>query len=150
MLGRLAGHREVRLERDAARLDLARQAAQQLAHARIDERAGCFDVGRGDERIDHLRTELRLDFLVDLRAQARLDVRAQLGERVELADAPAPSSSSSSGSLFSLISLTVTVTVCRGTPSASSNSMSFVSPASCPTTFDSISSTTAPRPSSTT
>src|SRR5579862_5776893 len=57
------------------------------------------------------------------------------------------SSSSSGGSTFSLISFTVTVTACVDS-SASSNGMSFVSPALMPTSPCSISSTTAPRPSS--
>ena len=58
-------------------------------------------------------------------------------------------SSSSGGSTFSLISLTVAERDCVE-PSASSNEISFVSPALIPTRPCSISSTTAPRPSSTT
>src|SRR6478672_7719343 len=58
-------------------------------------------------------------------------------------------SSSSGGSIFSLISLTVAVTDWVE-PSASSKEISFVSPAVIPTRLRSISSTTAPRPSSTT
>ena len=82
--GALARHREVGLERDAARLDLAREPAQQLARARLDERPGRVDVRGGDERVDDVGAELRLDLLLDLLAQARLDVGAQLGERLEL------------------------------------------------------------------
>ena len=58
-------------------------------------------------------------------------------------------SSSAGGRTFSFISFTVAESDCV-VPSASSNDSSFVSPALIPTSACSISSTTAPRPSSTT
>ena len=85
LLRRLAGHGEERLERDAARLDLTGEATQQLARARLDERPRCVDLRSGDERVGCVGPELGLDLVLDLLAQARLDVGAQLGERLELA-----------------------------------------------------------------
>ena len=60
-----------------------------------------------------------------------------------------PHRGKTSGRTFSLSSFTVTETTCFSSP-ASSNSISFVSPALMPTSASSISSTTVPRPSSTT
>src|SRR3954471_5171080 len=80
----LAGHREIGLQRNPARLDLLREAAQQLARARLDERPGRIQLRRVDERVDRIRPKLRLDLLRDLLEEARLDVAAQLGERLEL------------------------------------------------------------------
>src|SRR6266545_6640361 len=85
LLGLLAGHREIRLERNASRLDLPRKAAEQLARARLDERSRGVHLRRGDDRIGDVGAELRLDFLRDLLAQVGLDVLPQLRERVELA-----------------------------------------------------------------
>ena len=53
--------------------------------ARLDERARRLDVRRLDERVGGGGAELRLDLVLDLLAEALLDVGAQLGERVELA-----------------------------------------------------------------
>ena len=84
LLGLLPGHGEKRLERDAARLDLAGEAGQQLTCARLDERPGGLHLGGGDERVGRVGAEPRLDLVLDLLTQARLDVRLQLGERLEL------------------------------------------------------------------
>src|SRR4051794_29150107 len=81
----LPGHREVGLELDAARLDLPLEAAKELAHARIDERARSLCFRCLDKGIDDLGAELRLDFLGDLRAETLLNIGLQLVERVELA-----------------------------------------------------------------
>src|SRR5213082_2314548 len=85
VLRRLAGHRQVRLERDTARLHLLREAAQQLARARFDERSRRIDVRCRDECVGDVGAELRLHLFRDLRSQAILDVLAQLRERLELA-----------------------------------------------------------------
>ena len=140
---------EVGVERDAARLDLAREPAQQLARARLDERPGGVDLRGGDERVGDVGPELRLRLLRDLAAQARLDVGAQLVERVELARrARKLVVELRQHLLLDLLDASPT-TVCFES-SASSKSISFVSPALSPRRLCSISSTTAPRPSSTT
>src|SRR5581483_11260103 len=66
LLRLLAGHREIRLERNAACLDLSRERAQQLARARLDERTRGIDLRGRDERVDDVRTEARLGLLGDL------------------------------------------------------------------------------------
>src|SRR6266540_1881347 len=83
LLGLLAGHREIRLERNAARLDLPRKAAQQLARARLDERSCGVHLRRGDDRIGDVERDLlrlagahaddALLHLLDDRAAAELD-----------------------------------------------------------------------------
>ena len=70
---------------DAAPAERADEAVEQLARARLDERAGRLDVRRSHERVDGGGSERRVDLLLDRDADAPLDVRAQLGERVELA-----------------------------------------------------------------
>src|SRR5581483_6616792 len=65
LLRLLAGHREIRLERNAACLDLSRERAQQLARARLDERTRGIDLRGRDERVDDVRTEARLGLLGD-------------------------------------------------------------------------------------
>src|SRR6478736_5803343 len=82
-------------------------------------------------------------------SRSRDSMSARSSARVSNSLAECARSSSSGGSIFSLISLTVAVTDWVE-PSASSNEISFVSPAVIPTRLRSISSTTAPRPSSTT
>ena len=68
LLRLLAGHRQIRVERDAARLDLAGEPAQQLARSRLDERPGGVDLRRGDERVGDVGPELGVRLLRDLAA----------------------------------------------------------------------------------
>ena len=51
----------------------------------VDERAAGLDAGRLDELVDGGGADGALDLLLDLLAEAGLDVRAKLVERVELA-----------------------------------------------------------------
>src|SRR5207249_10536699 len=73
LLGLLARHREERLELYAPRLDLAGEAAQQLARAGLDERPGGLDRRGRDERVGDRTAETRLDLLLDLLAQPPFD-----------------------------------------------------------------------------
>jgi hypothetical protein len=65
---------EVGLRRDSAPLERADEPSEELGGARLDERAGGLDLGGGDERVRGGGTELGLDLLLDLLADARLDV----------------------------------------------------------------------------
>src|SRR5207249_6199043 len=85
LLGRLAGDREVGLERGPAAVGRAKHPGQQLVRARVDERGRGLDAGRLDEAVDGGRAELGLELRLELLAQTPFDVGAQLGERVELA-----------------------------------------------------------------
>jgi len=76
---------EVGLGRDPAALERADEPCQELGGARVDEWAGRLDVRGFDQRVGGGGPELRLDLLLDLLADALLEVAAQLGERVELA-----------------------------------------------------------------
>ena len=58
---------------------------EQLARSRLDERACPLHVRRAHELVDRGGPERSVDLLVDRGADPALDVRAQLGERVELA-----------------------------------------------------------------
>src|SRR5581483_1170684 len=82
-LRRLAGELEVRVGIDAARLELPREAGEQLARARLDQRAARHEVRRLDERIGGGGTEDAFDLVLDLAAEPGLDVAAQVVERVE-------------------------------------------------------------------
>ena len=66
-------------------LDAAREAVQQLARPRLDERAAGLDLRGVDERVDGGRAEPPLELVLELLAQLALDVGPQLVERVELA-----------------------------------------------------------------
>src|SRR5262249_44346788 len=85
LLGRLVGNSEVGLDGDAAALERLDEAREQPVRAGSDETLGRLDVRCLDERVDGGGTELGLDLGVELLAQARLDVGAQLRQRVELA-----------------------------------------------------------------
>ena len=146
----LAGHRQVGLERDAARLDLAGEPVQQLARARLDERAATARPStRATSASATAARNCGLGLLLDLLAQARLDVGAQLGERVELARGARELVVERRQHLLLDLLDASPSTVCVES-SASSKSISFVSPALMPTTPCSISSTRRPAPSSTT
>src|SRR5581483_10693881 len=85
LLRRLVREREVGLGRDPASLERAHQAGEELRGPGLDERSRRLDVRGDDERVRRGGPELRLDLLLDLLAQRRLDVGAQLGKRIELA-----------------------------------------------------------------
>ena len=85
LLGRLARELEVGLGADPAALERAAEAVQELARARLDERAADLDVRGLDERVDRGGAELRLGLLLEHVVHPLLEVGAQLGERVELA-----------------------------------------------------------------
>ena len=81
----LVGHRQIGLRRDAAALERLDETREELAGARLDQWGGRLDVRCVDEGVGRGRPELRLGLLLDLLADALLEVRAQLGQRVELA-----------------------------------------------------------------
>src|SRR6266516_5914163 len=84
-LFRSPGHGQIGLDRHASPLERLDEIGEQAVRARPDEAVGRRDLRGIDERVDGRRSELGLDLGLELLAQARLDVRAQLGERVELA-----------------------------------------------------------------
>ena len=80
-----AARREVGVERDAAALERAREAREQIAGTGTHERERGLHLRGADELVDGGDPERGVDLGVELLAQRRLDARAQLGERVELA-----------------------------------------------------------------
>src|SRR5579884_1195968 len=87
-LGREPGQLEVRARVDAARLQGTREPGEELTRACFDERATRRVARRLHERVCGGCAEAAVELLLDLRPQALLDVRAQLGQRVELRRAP--------------------------------------------------------------
>ena len=78
------GQLEVGVGADAAAGERADEAALELAGARLDERAAGVDSRGVDEGVGDGGAEGGLDLDVELRADALLDVGAELVERVEL------------------------------------------------------------------
>src|SRR3954453_22790329 len=87
LLRRRAGRLEVDVERDAAPLQRAREAVEQLAGATLHERAARLDLRRLDELVDDARAEAFVGPRLEVLLEALLDVGAQLREGVELARA---------------------------------------------------------------
>src|SRR5207249_7500282 len=85
LLRRAASQLEVHLRGDPPPFERAEQAREQLARATLDERPVGVDVGGLDERVDSRRPEGALRGVLRLLAQARLDLAAELVERLELA-----------------------------------------------------------------
>ena len=81
----LAGDAEVGLGVEAAALEGAQHRVQQLGGARLDERVGDVHLGRLDQLVDRAGAEVRLELGLDRLAEARLDLGAELLERLELA-----------------------------------------------------------------
>ncbi len=85
VLGARAGRLQVGLDRDAAPLERADEAGEEVGGARLDERERRLHVRLPHELVHGGHPVGRVDLGVDLLAERRLDVRAQLLERVELA-----------------------------------------------------------------
>src|SRR5256886_3900483 len=84
ILGRIAGHLDVGLERPAAALEHGIQLAQQRSRARVDDRPRHLDLRRFYEPVDRSASEDLVHLGFDLFADALLDVGSELVERVEL------------------------------------------------------------------
>src|SRR5207253_8765118 len=80
-----AGDLEVRVERDAALLERERKALEERACPRFDERSRGLDLRGGREGAQDLLPERGLHLELELGPEPRLDVGAQLGDRLELA-----------------------------------------------------------------
>src|SRR6185436_6171418 len=74
----LTGQLQVGLRADAAARERADEAALELACPRVDERPAGMHVCGVDERVGDGGAERRLDLELELRADARLDVGAQV------------------------------------------------------------------------
>ncbi len=85
LLRRPAGDLEIRLGGNPTLLERAHEAGQELTGARLDERPGRIHVRCPHERVDRVGAEGILDLHLQLLAEPRLDVGAQVGQRVELA-----------------------------------------------------------------
>src|SRR3954470_19428244 len=79
LLRRRAGRLEVDVERDAAPLERAGEAVEQLARPTLDERAARLDLRRLHELVYDARAEAVVGARVEVLLQALLDVGAQLG-----------------------------------------------------------------------
>ena len=125
----------------------ADEGVEQLARARLDERPRGLDARGAYELVDGGGAEIRVDLLVDRRPDPPLDVRAQLGERVELAGR---ARELVVGLRQHLLVDVLDLDVDRGLGAvarASSDTVR-VSPARAPTSADSISPSSRPAPSS--
>jgi hypothetical protein len=143
LLRRLARSGQVGLWRDPAALEGPDETGEELAGTRLDELARRLDVRRIDERVDcgWASSSICAPILCSRSVRSSSSVSNSLAARA--------SSSSSGGRIFSFTSLSAISTVPRS-PSASSTSTCFVSPADMPRIASSISSSTRPAPSSTT
>src|SRR5919197_1927941 len=80
-----AGDLDIGVERDAAALEREREPLEQCPRTRLDERPRSLHLRGLDERADDLLPECGLALELEVFAQARLDLLAQLGQRLELA-----------------------------------------------------------------
>src|SRR5919204_5367926 len=84
LVGRVAGHLQVDLQRAAAAAEHLVEALEQGARPRLDDRAVDAHVRGIDELVQCGAAERLLDVRRDLGAEAALDLDAELVERVEL------------------------------------------------------------------